>query len=461
MHTMYIINCCVGITFLLCYAYQLFYIGVTLVKKQKPHTGEIKLHRFAVMISARNEEKVIGGLIESIKTQDYPSDLITVFVVADNCSEGDRTAEIARKAGAVVYVREDKEKIGKGFALEFLLSKISDDYKRDAFDAFFVFDADNILSPDYITEMNKTYCDGYRVLTSYRNSKNYGDNWISAGYALWFLREAKYLNNSRMILGTSCAISGTGFMIDRSIFENEEGRLEWKYFLLTEDIEFTAANVVNGEIIGYCDNAVFYDEQPVSFKQSWNQRMRWAKGYLQVYAGYGRRMLCGIFKKREKKENCPAKRDMRAFSCFDMTMTTMPAMILSGFLAVADILAAFILLIGFGQVKNAMLLFSMPIINASILVYLIGLITTVTEWKNIHTKNYKKILYSFTFPFFMLTYIPIALVSPFKKKVEWKHIDHSRSVTLDEIKSEGGEKLDVPSVRIKIAPKAEDNNKQF
>ena len=264
-----------------------------------------------------------------------------------------------------------------------------------------------------------------------------------------------------MILGTSCAISGTGFMIDRSIFENEEGRLEWKYFLLTEDIEFTAANVVNGEIIGYCDNAVFYDEQPVSFKQSWNQRMRWAKGYLQVYAGYGRRMLCGIFKKREKKENCPAKRDMRAFSCFDMTMTTMPAMILSGFLAVADILAAFILLIGFGQVKNAMLLFSMPIINASILVYLIGLITTVTEWKNIHTKNYKKILYSFTFPFFMLTYIPIALVSPFKKKVEWKHIDHSRSVTLDEIKSEGGEKLDVPSVRIKIAPKAEDNNKQF
>ena len=299
MHTMYLFNCCIGVLFLACYAYQLFYIAVSLIKKRRPHTAsEVVNHRFAVMISARNEETVIGSLIESIRHQDYPSELVTIFVVADNCT--DRTAEISRSAGAVVYERFDSEHVGKGYALDFLLDRISNDFAQDVFDAFFVFDADNVLSPNYITEMNLTYCDGYKILTSYRNSKNFGDNWISAGYALWFLREAKYLNNSRMILGTSCAISGTGFMIDHSLLEDENGHKGWGYFLLTEDIEFTASSIINGELIGYCDSAVFYDEQPVKFRQSWDQRMRWAKGYLQVYINYGRDMFLGIFGKRHK-----------------------------------------------------------------------------------------------------------------------------------------------------------------
>ena len=38
--------------------------------------------------------------------------------------------------------------------------------------------------------MNRTFSEGYEIITSYRNSKNYGDNWITAGYALWFLRES-------------------------------------------------------------------------------------------------------------------------------------------------------------------------------------------------------------------------------------------------------------------------------
>ena len=75
-----------------------------------------------------------------------------------------------------------------------MLGKIAADYPKDRFDGFFVFDADNVLSPNYITEMNKTFSQGYETITSYRNSKNYGDNWITAGYALWFLRESKFLN---------------------------------------------------------------------------------------------------------------------------------------------------------------------------------------------------------------------------------------------------------------------------
>ena len=135
------------------------------------------LHRYAVLISARNEQNVIGHLLDSINAQDYPKNLVTVFVVADNCT--DDTARVAREHGAVVYERFNRVKVGKGYALNELLGHIEQDYGR-VFDAFMVFDADNLLEPNYITEMNRTFSDGYEIITSYRNSKNYADNWVSS-----------------------------------------------------------------------------------------------------------------------------------------------------------------------------------------------------------------------------------------------------------------------------------------
>ena len=198
--------------------------------------------------------------------------------MADNCT--DETAKVARISGARVYKRFNLEKTGKGYALEELLRHISEDYPKNYFDGFFVFDADNVLEENYIEEMNKTFSDGYKIITSYRNSKNYGDNWISAGYSLWFLRESRYLNHARFLLGNSCAVSGTGFFFSREIFEKCGG---WPFHLLTEDIEFSVHNITHGEKIGFCKNAVLYDEQPVLFSQSWHQRMRWAKGYRRTY----------------------------------------------------------------------------------------------------------------------------------------------------------------------------------
>ncbi|NLM83218.1 MAG: glycosyltransferase, partial [Clostridiales bacterium] len=279
METIAMINIALSVLFTLCYLYQAIYLVAPFIMKRREKREEmaarpVVMHRYAVLISARNEERVIGHLIRSIREQNYPSELVTVFVVADNCT--DRTAEVAEAEGAVVYRRFNKQRVGKGYALDFLLSQILRDYPRDAFDGFFVFDADNILDSNYIAEMNRTFSQGYRIITSYRNSKNYGDNWVSAGYSLWFLRESRYLNHARMLLGTSCAISGTGFLVHRDIIEKYGG---WKFFLLTEDIEFSVSNIIDGERIAFCKDAILYDEQPTSFRQSWLQRLRWAKGF--------------------------------------------------------------------------------------------------------------------------------------------------------------------------------------
>lgn len=203
-----------GILFILCYAYQFLYIPVALAPKKKK-TVQAPLRRYAILISARNEESVIAQLLDSISQQDYPADLIVPFVVADNCT--DATARVARDAGAVVYERFNKQQVGKGYALNYLIQQIRDAWGDEYFDGYFVFDADNLLQPDYISQMNNVFGDPYQIVTSYRNSKNFGDNWISAGYALWFLREAAFLNAPRFRLGISCMVSGTGFLFSREI----------------------------------------------------------------------------------------------------------------------------------------------------------------------------------------------------------------------------------------------------
>ena len=300
-----IFNFCVFLTFSICYTYQLYYVLVVLTRKPKKRTAR-KNHRFAVVVSARNEREVIGDLIHSIKVQNYPQELIDVFVIADNCT--DDTAEVAREAGATVFPRHNDKEVGKGYALDYGFQVIREQYSDCGYEAYFVFDADNVLDVNYFREMNATFDAGAKASTSYRNSKNYDSNWISAGYAVWFLREAKFLNQARLTLNTSCAVSGTGFFISSDIIEKNGG---WKWHLLTEDIEFSANSILEGVRISYTPTAVLYDEQPITFRDSWNQRFRWAKGFYQVFWHYGAKLAKGIF------TNPKGAR----FACYDMLMT--------------------------------------------------------------------------------------------------------------------------------------------
>ena len=412
------VNRVLGILFMVCYFYQFLYIPVALAIRRKKNPPAKKLHRYAVLISARNEEAVIGQLLDSIARQDYPADLVTTFVVADNCT--DSTAQVARDAGAVVFERFNKLRVGKGYALDFLLDQIKEQYGAEWFDGYFVFDADNLLQRDYITRMNEVFDQGCAIVTSYRNSKNYGDNWISAGYALWFLRESQFLNRCRMRLGTSAAVSGTGFLFSRRAIDECGG---WHFFLLTEDIEFTIECVTRGWKIGYCEKAVLYDEQPTKFRQSWHQRLRWSRGYLQVFRKYGGKLVSGV--------------THGSFACYDMSMAIMPAAVLSLVGLVANCAATTLSILAGSGLDTVLLSLGSLLFSSCIAVLVIGTVTTITEWKRIYAPAWKKVLYNFTFPLFMLTYVPIAFTSLFARRVGWKHIEHTRSATVADIRSAG------------------------
>ncbi|MDO4536963.1 MAG: glycosyltransferase family 2 protein [Coriobacteriales bacterium] len=416
-----IFNFITGLFFTVAYAYQVIYFLVVFKRGMVRLPAAKKKHSYAFVIAAHNEEPVIANLVRSALSQKYDG-RVDCYVIADNCT--DNTAKLAREAGATAWERNDLVRKGKSWALDYAFARLSDEY-RDDYDAFFVMDADNIMAPNYVDIMNDAFDAGYLVCTSYRNSKNYDSSWISSAYATWFLREARFLNNARMACGTSCAISGSGWMVAASIVHGMHG---WRFHTLTEDIQFSTFCCAQGIQIGYAP-AEFFDEQPVDFKSSWVQRMRWTKGFYQVFFSYVGNLLHGMTK------------DHR-FSSYDMLMTIAPGMLLSLLSALVN--GGYLLLAwlshGFFATQTEMLMcvgsLFMTFGSMYAVFFVVGLITTISERKHIYArKRWRLFTNLFTFPFFMLTYIPITVVALFKK-VEWVPTKHDIAVNFDDVVTE-------------------------
>ena len=207
-------------------------------------------------------------------------------------------------------------------------------------------------------------------------------------------------------------MGGTGFLFSQRILDKTGG---WRFYLLTEDIEFSVHHITDGEVIAICEDAVLYDEQPTGFRQSCRQRLRWAKGYVQVFQRYGGKLLKGAAK--------------GSWSCFDMAMAIMPAFVLTCISILANVTLA-----GIGLAEGAGLWFAMrSLLECLGSIYLtllvIGAVTTVTEWRQIHAPAWQKVMYTFSFPLFMFTYIPISFAALFMK-VEWKPIRHGAAARI-------------------------------
>lgn len=388
----------------LCCAYQLGYTLLSLVKtpRWKPGAGT---NRYAVLICARNEAAVLPKLLESLRAQDYPG-VLDLYVAADNCT--DDTARLARKGGATVFERHDLVHVGKGYALNFLLHRIWAEGKH--YDGYLLFDADNLARPDFVRRLDGVFGPECPVVAGYRNTKNYR-GWVAAGQGLCFIREVRFLNCPRTLLGFSGNVTGTGFLVSEEILRTAGG---WPWHCLCEDLEFSTVQMIAGRRIAYCPQAEYFDEQPATLSQSVRQRLRWCKGFLQVMAsrgaGLGRAALRG------------------SWSCADLLISRIAPVLFNllalGFAAVGVALAGgpVLMLAALGRILACGYL-SMLVMAA---------LTTCTEWKRIQAPAVWKLAGIFTFPLYMATYLPIALVACVRR-VEWTPVAHTRAVSLNQL----------------------------
>ena len=159
-----------------------FVIGFCGMWRKKEVKIKTPRKTFALVVAAHNEHAVIGQLVENLKQLNYPKDMYDIYVIADNCT--DNTAEIAEKAGALVHVRTHPTKKSKGYALQWMFDRL---FKMDKqYDAVCVFDADNLVHPQFLMEMNNRLCKGDKVIQGYMDAKNPYDTWVSGTFAIAF-----------------------------------------------------------------------------------------------------------------------------------------------------------------------------------------------------------------------------------------------------------------------------------
>jgi len=233
---------------------------------------------FAIVVAAHNEEAVIGHLVENLRQLDYPKELYDIYVVADNCT--DKTALIARKAGAIVHQRFNAQKRGKGYALEWMFFRLFQMKKQ--YDAVVIFDADNLVKENFLLEMNSKLCKGDKIIQGYVDSKNPFDTWITNTFSIAFWLTNRLLQLARYNLGISNILAGTGMCISTDVLK----KLGWGATSLTEDLEFTAKALMQGIKTTWAHDAVVYDEKALTFAQAWRQRKRWAQGQVDVASRY-------------------------------------------------------------------------------------------------------------------------------------------------------------------------------
>ncbi len=387
--------------------YQILVSICSLIKlKDKPMLVN-KKHKFMAIIPAHNEEAVVTNLIESLKKQDYPKDLLDIYVIADNCT--DNTAKLSREAGAIVYERFDENKKTKGYAMQWFLNKKVEE--NADYDAFCVFDADNIVMPDFIENMNKKLCQGEEIVQGYRDIKNPTDSWISAGYAIFYWTMNRFYHLARYNLGLSPLINGTGFMVKFDIIRQEG----WNTKTLTEDIEFSLKSIAKGRKLGWAVDAKVYDEQPIGFHQSWSQRSRWTVGHLQCMKYYTKDLANGV---KEKKS-------LMNFDGF-LYIMGIPMMLLTFLLLGVNFVMYLANGMTFGDLmgnygRYLFATFLMPIATAVLIMAL--------DKRPIKPMIKGLIMY----PIFMGSWILINLKCIVKPDTKWEKINHVRSVKINEV----------------------------
>ena len=389
--------------------YQLMVSICSLVKlKDKPIIEE-KNNKFMAIIPAHNEEIVVGNLIASLQKQNYPKDLYDIYVIADNCT--DNTAEIARKAGAIVYERFDEEHKTKGYALQwFLKQKIEE---NAPYDAFCIFGGDNIVDVDFLKNMNKKLCQGEEVVQGYRDIKNPTDSWVSAGYAIFYWTMNRFYHLARYNLGLSPLINGTGFMVKFDLVKPTNG---FDTVTLTEDIEFSLKTIISGKKLGWATDAIVYDEQPVGFKQSWSQRSRWTVGHIQCLKEYTKPLAAAV------KEH----KTLMNFDGLLYMLGSIPMFVLT----IVLLLLNFVMYFGNGMTTTDLIInclryllptFLLPIFTAIIIMIL-------------DKKPIKPMLKGLAlYPLFLGSWLLINFKCLFKRETKWEKINHVRDIKINEV----------------------------
>ena len=368
-----------------------------LMKEKQPAGNSEPRNRFAVVVCAKNEEKVLSHLLKSLEEQDYPKDFWHVYLLADHCTDG--TARLAASYPFVtVFERTDGPESGKGAVLAWGIAKILRE-KADTFDALMTFDADNVAKSDFMSRMNEHLNKGNQLVQGNRLGGEPYRTYITKWYTCYWTFYSLFYSYPREKLGLSCFLTGTGFAVKKELLET----YGWSTNSITEDVEFAFQQCLRHGRTAFCFDAFCYDEQPSSFLVMIRQLARWCTGNYQIFYRYFGKWL-------------PAFREERSVRIFDNLM-----LLLMGPCSVLNLIARtavnILMICHFGHIHILQIVFFL-----FSYIFTVGAAIIVTRYFRIPLKKLKPAI--FTFPAFLYLYTFCSLYSMLFPQKKWKPIAH-------------------------------------
>lgn len=362
-----------GAIYLLSIVYLYFLAAFSLIPAKKIRYPKKPNSKFAIIIPAHNEAKIINNTLKSIKLLDYPKQLYVTIVIADNCS--DETERVARETGIVCLERTDEDRKGKGFALEWAFDKFKAEEMFVGLDAFVVIDADTTLNADFLKAMDRRITGGEMAIQGYYDVVNPELSPMASLSYLGFVISRNLRFKGRTRLGWSNNLLGNGMCFSNEVI----ARFGWKATSIVEDLEYAVLLQLKGIKVSFAPEARIFAEIPKTFRESKIQRSRWDIGKFQLRNKYFGQLVHMALKTRD-------------LSYLD---TAMELVIPPFSLFVIIAFASFGLFMSI-LYNGISLLFSiwLIIILAQIAYTLLGLAIAKASWK-----TYKNLIYA---PFFIL-----------------------------------------------------------
>ena len=389
---------------LLLKAASLWFLAVALfaLKKPRPYARCAPRTRFACLVAARNEEAVIGALVESLREQDYPNALYDIFVIPNNCT--DNTEAAALTAGAKIFRCFEPIRC-KGDALHEAVAWLL----PRGYDAFCVVDADNVADAQFLARMNDAFCAGAQVCKGAMRVKNPYDSWLSGCYGLYFTLFDTFFSRARMSCGLSSKLVGTGFAVHRAVLKRFGG---WNTSTIAEDAEFAALCAANGVRVCFVPNALTYDEAPNDFAVSLRQRRRWCSGIMDAAVKMDAALAAALRGSAPLRAldsllivNAPF---LQALMLLPLTLTLISALMGGTLLALA--------------LRGAL----------SLAASTLGLMAFAALLAVLGGYRDRRIVRTIMgFPLFMAAWLPIQIVSLVSRTRSWQPIVHSRALSVE------------------------------
>jgi cellulose synthase/poly-beta-1,6-N-acetylglucosamine synthase-like glycosyltransferase len=261
-------------------AFQFGLASVHCLRRRSHPEGDL-YPRVAVVIPAWNEAAVIGRTIDQLARLEYPRERLRIYVVDDASTDGTPgllRAKAAQYPGLVWALRREQGGEGKAHTINHGLREIR---AEGWYEAVMVIDADVIFTTSSLRRMARHLADPkVGAATAYIKEGSRPANYMNRFIAYEYITAQAAARRGLNVLGVQACLAGGAQLIRRESLEAVGGEIDTS--TLAEDTVTTFRIQLAGKRVVFEPHATVWAEEPRGVDGLWKQRLRWARGNIQV-----------------------------------------------------------------------------------------------------------------------------------------------------------------------------------